>query len=85
MSVDAAFSSFPALNYRPILSSRNGKNDENAAASVPDNLVTPYFFLTTITNIYSNNIALVRSLRAPSELPIFAADKRWQRADMAVL
>jgi hypothetical protein len=51
------------------------KNDENEATSGPDKIANPYFFKTTITSIYSNNIVLTRSLRVLSEFPIFGADK----------
>ena len=59
------------LDLNPI----EAKNAENEAASGPDKIATPYFSKATITNIYSNNIVLTRSLRVLSEFPIFGADR----------
>ena len=61
------------------------KNDKNAAAPGPDKIANPYFVKATITNNYSNNIVLTRSLRVLSEFPIFGADKTLVAVDRDVL
>ena len=61
------------------------KNDKNAAAPGPDKIANPYFVKATITNNYSNNIVLTRSLRVLSGFPIFGADKTLVALDREVL